>query len=308
MKVFFPVYRERLPGLRLLRGLFTVACCCLVLWPLNLHAEMRTAESISPSRLAQATASSTADTTTPSSGSETSQASQMMNTVPPTPRGLHIYVNDYAGVLSPEDKATLQERLQAVDEAGIAQISVLVLTDTDRDLSEFAPEIMNRWGIQHHKKQDGLLVLVNGRRVKENVSGNRIFVATGYNLEGLLPDAVIGRVLDAQAVPAFQQGQASAGITQATLTLAKILSGDKELRATYTPKPSQPPDFIIFFILLIVVLNFIQRFRRRGGGSGFGGGGYYGGGFGGGDFGGGGGFSGGFGGGGDSSGGGGAGR
>lgn len=241
----------------------------------------------------------------------------VIDNVPPRPSGLHIYVNDLSdgesgGLLTPQDRARLQERLQALDEAGIAQISVLVLPDTDRDLSEFAPQIMNRWGIQHAGKKDGLLVLVNARRLKSGLSGNRVFIGTGYNLESILPDAVIGRILDAEAVPAFAKGDFSGGITRATLTIADILAGDKPLKSRYSrPAPEDPPWIaLIFFLILFIMLA--NLFNRRGGGGGWGGGffggGYYGG-FGG-DFsgGGGGGFSGGFGGGGDSSGGGGAGR
>lgn len=232
----------------------------------------------------------------------------VVDNIPPTPQGLHIYVNDYANLLAPEDKQLLQQRLQALDEAGIAQVSVLILPDTDQDLSQFAPDIMNRWGIQHHKKQDGLLVLVNARRVRENLSGNRIFVATGLALEQSLPDALVGRVLDEKALPAFSQGNYSKGVTLSTLTLAKILAGDKELRASYTKPPAPQIDWVSVLVVIFFLWLIFGRRNRFGGGGGFFGGyggGFYGGGFGGGD---GGGFGGGFGGGGDSGGGGGAGR
>lgn len=226
-----------------------------------------------------------------------------VNEVPPKPTGLHIYVNDYANLLTPEDKTTLHDRLQALDEAGLAQVSVLILPNTDRDLSEFAPVIMNQWDIQHYKKRDGLLILVNAYRVQHNLSGNRIFVGTSYALESQLPDAMVGRVLDEQAIPEFEQGQASTGITKATLTLAQILSGDKELKAQYTEKQHDSTEF--FIILLIVLFILFFGGRRGRGGFYLGGGGFGGGGFGGSS---GGGFGGGFGGGGGSSGGGGAGR
>lgn len=248
-------------------------------------------------------------TTIPPEADQPPPTSPVINQIPPTPQGLNIYVNDYANLLTPSDKALLKERLQALDESGVAQVSVLILPDTEQDLSQFAPDIMNRWGIQHHNKRDGLLVLVNARRVRENLSGNRIFVGTGLALESVLPDAVVGRVLDEQALPAFEQGEASRGVTQATLTLVKILAGDKELRASYASPPAKPVDWwTVLLLLFFLWLIFGRRNRWRGGGGFFGGGyggGFYGGGFGGGD---GGGFSGGFGGGGDSSGGGGAGR
>ena len=226
-----------------------------------------------------------------------------VNQVPPTPQRLHIYVNDGAGLLTPDDQAALQDQLQALDEQGIAQVSVLVLPDTDRDLSEFAPEILTQWDIQHKGKKDGLLILVNAARVRANASGNRIFVTTGYALEEKLPDALIGRVLDSQAIPAFEVGAFSKGVAQATLTLAKILAGDKTLHARYS-KPDMPfdPTILVFFFFLLFFL--MLRYRR--GPSLWLGGPFIGGGFGGGsndD-----GFGGGFGGGGDAGGGGGAGR
>jgi len=236
-----------------------------------------------------------------STGAASERPVPVVNDIPPTPQGLRIYVNDEANLLSPEDKARLQERLQALDQSGVAQVSVLILPDTDQELSKFGPEIMNRWGIQHYKKKDGLLVLVNARRVRANLSGNRIFVATGLGLEPILPDALVGRVLDEQALPAFANGDYSGGVTQATLTLVKILAGDKELRANYENPPAPSVDWVSILVMLFFLwLIFGRRNRRGGGGGGF----FYGGGFGG-D---GGGFSGGFGGGGDSSGGGGAGR
>jgi uncharacterized protein len=239
----------------------------------------------------------------------------VINDVPPRPSGLHIYVNDLSGngpdgLLTPEDRGRLQERLQTLDEADVAQISVLVLPDTDRDLSEFAPKIMNQWGIQHTGKKDGLLVLVNAHRLKSGLSGNRIFIGTGYHLESILPDAVIGRILDVEAVPAFSRGDFSGGITRATLTIADILAGDKPLKSRYSRRGSDGPPWVGLIVFLVLFMILANLFNRRGGGrggGGFFGGGYYGG-FGGGFSGGGGGFSGGFGGGGDSSGGGGAGR
>jgi uncharacterized protein len=271
-----------------------------------------TAQAFTPQPLAQAQPDSRAGLSAPAQPDSPDSPSSppavpMVNQVPPTPQGLHIYVNDYVHLLTPQDRAQLQERLQALDESGIAQVSVLILPDTEQELSQFAPDIMNRWGIQHHKKQDGLLVLVNARRVRENLSGNRIFVATGLALESQLPDALVGRVLDEQALPAFEQGDASRGVTQATLTLVKILAGDKELRATYASSPSEQMDWWTVFLLLFLLWLIFGRRNRWGGGllGGGYGGRFFGGGY---EGGGGGGFGGGFGGGGDSSGGGGSGR
>ncbi|MEM0951050.1 MAG: TPM domain-containing protein [Cyanobacteria bacterium P01_H01_bin.74] len=228
-----------------------------------------------------------------------------INQVPRQPQGLNIYVTDKANLLNATDQTQIKTILQALDESGKAQVALLILPDTDRDLSEFAPVILNQWDIQHYKKRDGMLILVNAARLTQGLSGNRIFVTTGYDLESVLPDAVVGRVLDQVAVPAFQKKQYSQGISATVSTLAKILGGDKTLQKKYTQPRRQP----IPFGLIAFVLAFFFLFGRGGGGRG---GRFYGGGLGG-PFIGGGGFSGGsfgggFGGGGSAGGGGGAGR
>jgi uncharacterized protein len=234
---------------------------------------------------------------------------QEINQVPSTPHGHDIYINDFGQLLTPADTLLLQRQLQALDESGLAQVSILTLPNTTRELAEFGPEIMNVWGIQHHGRKDGLLLLVNASRVRSGKSRGRIFVATGYRLEGVLPDAKVGRILDNTALPAFAEGDFSQGLTRAALSLVEVLRQSPELRQNKASARSDSPDWVSVFSLVFVILmvtNWFNKRRRLGGGFAddvpFGGGGYYGG-FGGSD---GGGFEGGFGGGSDSSGGGGA--
>lgn len=212
------------------------------------------------------------------------QKSPVINDVPPKPQGLAIYVTDFGDLLAPADEQILQQRLQALDEQGSAQIAILTLPNTDRELSEFSPIIMNQWGVGHRERDDGILILANAQRIRNNLSGNRIFVGTGAGVEGILPDAVVGRILDEQALPAFQQGDYSGGIRNTVLTLAGILEGDPTVKERYPaePVPEGPDLLTIFLILLFIYLMF--RFGRPGiflGGFGGGGGGF-GGGFGGG--------------------------
>jgi uncharacterized protein len=242
-----------------------------------------------------------------STASGTAKAAEI-NTVPRKPEGIQIYVNDLGGLLTPQDSQLLQEHLQKVDESGIAQISVLTVPATSRELAEFGPEIMNSWGIQHKGRKDGLLILVNAAAVNSHKTRGRIFVATGYRIEGILPDAKVGRILDETAIPAFEQNEYSKGIREATLALASVLEQSPELKSN-AERPSDSPNWLVILSVLFGLFFMSKRLQRRsrgmysGGGPDFGGG-YYGGGFSGND--GGGGFDGGFGGGDDSSGGGGA--
>lgn len=219
---------------------------------------------------------------------------QVVNDVPPRPSGPAMYITDLADLLTPEDQQALLPFLQDLDHNGKTQIAIVTIPNTDRELSELAPDILNQWGVGHKDRNDGLVILANADRIRNNRSGNRIFVATGTGIQGLLPDAVVGRILDNEAIPRFEAGQYSTGIREATVAYGKILDGDPTAKEKYAPEQDELNWPIIVFVLIFLMLMFRWN-RNYGGGGGFyvGGGDFGGGGSdfggGGGDFGGGGG-------------------
>src|SRR5262249_35117691 len=135
----------------------------------------------------------------------------------------------------------------------------------------------------------------------------RIF--TGYGVEGILPDGLVGAIQDQEIVPSFKAGRFDEGLERGVTAIAQRILAAREGK----PGPSREQGveiplwmLLLLFLLLFFFLSWLGR--QSGGGRGGGtfgrGGGYYGGypgGFGGGfpgGFGGGGGGFGGFGGGG----------
>ncbi len=193
-----------------------------------------------------------------------------VNAIPKKPTGLAIYITDLADMIDADDRAALQNYLQGLDQQNIAQIAILTLPDSRRELSLFAHQIFNDWGIGHSKRNDGILILVNARRVKANLSGNRIYVAIGYGLEGILPDGLVGNILDTRALPAFAQKDYSEGIRLTAMALGKIAAGAQALAETFANTSSfelglSEAVFIFFFIILIL---FVIWLINRGGGGG----------------------------------------
>lgn len=228
-----------------------------------------------------------------------------VNTVPTRPQGMAIYVSDLGGMLNDPDRQAIRARLHRLDQAGFAQIAVLTLPRTDRELSLFSHEILNAWGVGQAGKNNGILLTVNAERVRKRQSGNRIYVAVGYGLEGSLPDGLVGRILDSQAMPAFDQQRYSQGIANTAIALAdtveRLQTGEGVALPAAAGGGRDEPFPLALFVVIMILLGLLPRAKRRYGWDS----GYYGG-WGSGGFTGGGGFGGGFGGG--SSGGGGAGR
>jgi uncharacterized protein len=214
----------------------------------------------------------------------------------PKPRGL---VNDFANIIP----SAYRQKIAAV--AGElfqkTQIPIVVVTMPDiggAEYNEYANRLYSTWGIGKKGEDKGVLIFVT---VKER----KMRIETGYGVEGMLPDGLVGEIRDRYMIPLLKKDRYGEGLLNGTLAVAQVIAKASGVKLTGQMPVKRVkkkrsvfsfwPLFLILFILLFVV-------RRRGGpwlllallmgggrgyGSGYGGGGFggsfggFGGGFGG---------------------------
>jgi uncharacterized protein len=201
-------------------------------------------------------------------------------------------VNDFAGMLSPQENETLERKLELYNDSTSTQISIVIIQTLDgADKAQYATELGEKWGIGRKHKDNGVLILIAK-------SEHQIFIATGRGVEEFLPDAICERIIQNKIKPRFKAGNYFDGLNQATNEMIARLSGN--FVNNDNQEDNQPiPIWVIILIIFIVFFILPLIFRNgRGGGGTYSRGGYVGGPFwgGGGGFSGGGGSSGGFGG------------
>lgn len=228
----------------------------------------------------------------------------------PPPQGL---VSDFAGVIDQGTRQQLTTLLQELKDRTGAEIAV-VTVETTQPLTAFdyAIKIAEAWKPGAKDKDNGVVFLVATK-------DRKLFIATGYGVEGVLPDGKVGEIRDKFIVPYFRKGDYAGGILSGTQVMAGLIAQEYGVTLTGAQLPRTGPrrgeEFPAWLVLVfaLVVLGLIvaaftgtrrSRYTRFNGaryhGGGFGGSGFGGGGFGGsggGGFGGGGGGFGGFGGG-----------
>ena len=218
--------------------------------------------------------------------------------LPKEPTG---YVNDYANILSRNERAQLERKLSAYRDTTTNVIVVATLKSLrGYEIEEVATNLFNSWDIQYETRNNGVLLLISEQ-------DRRIRIEVGYGLEGAIPDILAGRIIDEIITPQFRSGNFYGGINNATSTLMQLAAGEYEGDLTNERRKDDEDDPIGFVITIFIILFLLTRRGRRrsygpggfiywggglGSGSGFGGGGSgFGGGGGFGGFGGGGGFS-----------------
>lgn len=220
------------------------------------------------------------------------------------------FVSDFAGVISTPTRHQLTNLLQELKEKTSVEIAV-VTVDTTQPLSTFdyAMKIAETWKPGVKGQDNGVVFLVA-------VKDRKMFIVTGYGVEGALPDGRVGAIQDEYIVPAFKRGEYARGILEGVRVMASVLAQEYGVTLTGIPSysigtrgkrvgeldPTLALLFaFIFFAALLASFTGTRRSRytrfgggrpysgyRGGFGGGFGGSGGGFGGFGGGSFGGGG--------------------
>jgi uncharacterized protein len=224
----------------------------------------------------------------------------------PAPRG---FVTDLAGVIDPQTETRITNLITELQQKTGGEIAVLTVNSTaPLDDFDYAMRVADQWKIGKKGEDSGVLMVVA-------VQDRKIRVLTGYGVEGILPDGLVGAIQDQEMLPSFRAGNIGEGIWRGVGAIAQRIAAARDVTLSGAPAPrapaARPAQIPLWVILLVLLLAFVVMSQmgggprgglRRGRGGpvfipgGFGGGGRGGGGFGG--FGGGGGGFGGFGGGG----------
>ena len=92
------------------------------------------------------------------------------------------YVNDFAGVLSPDTLSSLNALCAQVDRLAHAQIAVVTIKSLeDQPIENFAVALEEKWKVGKKGTDRGLLFLLA-------TGDHKYRFEVGYGLEGILPD------------------------------------------------------------------------------------------------------------------------
>jgi uncharacterized protein len=172
----------------------------------------------------------------------------LLNSLKPT-----AHVNDFAGILSPADKASLESRCQALRDKTGAEIAVVTLKSLEGgSLEDFTNKLFARWGIGKKGKNNGLLLLV---AMQEHQSR----IEVGYGLEPIIPDVLAGRILDHQLRPQFRAGQYAAGLNASVDALSELVEkgepADKAALAAEQRSFNGDPFTAVLFLAIFVAVG-----------------------------------------------------
>ncbi|MBU3896376.1 MAG: TPM domain-containing protein [Nanoarchaeota archaeon] len=159
------------------------------------------------------------------------------------------YVNDYANIFSSAQISELRAIFTGVDSTTTAEMTLLTVdTVAPLDMFSYAQEVAENWKIGKADKDNGLLILYAKQE-------NKIWVSTGYGLEGILPDSKLGRILDEMYVPARDTNNTAEGIILVAREYANVINQNADDVRSGQATPAHNVDFI--FMLFVIMIFFM---------------------------------------------------
>lgn len=174
-------------------------------------------------------------------------------------------VVDEAGLLDPAQESTLDQQLAALEQQSGRQLVVVTLADLQGyEIADYGFRLGDHWGIGDEDRDDGALLIVapNERKVR---------VEVGYGLEGVLTDAVSGRIIRNAIIPRFKEGDFPGGIIAGSGEIIRILSLPPEEARQFAAQAEKESGakannhealIVIVFILFFFVLPMLLRGRH----------------------------------------------
>ncbi|HOT15709.1 MAG TPA: TPM domain-containing protein [Bacteroidales bacterium] len=171
-------------------------------------------------------------------------------------------VNDYAGFISPDFKAQLEQKLNNFADSTSTQIVVVIVNDLEgQDPNMYAYEIGQNWGVGQKGKNNGVVFLIKPKN--ENGKG-RVAISVAYGLEQTLTDALSKRIIENDVIPFFKEGQYEQGIDAGVNAIMKACMGLYKAEPQKRNEKSAKETVIIFIIILIIFIVFAAKSKGRG--------------------------------------------
>ena len=175
-------------------------------------------------------------------------------------------VHDFAALFDKVKADELDDRLIAFADSTTNRIVVVTVNDLGgMDAAQFAYKIGEQWGVGDAKFNNGIVILLKPRT--EDSSGE-IYIAVGYGLEGVVPDATAALIIDREMMPYLVEGDWYGAVKAAVDKIIPMIAGEYSAEEYEAEGGSGMGLVAIIIILLVLYVLFSSKNGKSGGSSG----------------------------------------
>ncbi len=164
------------------------------------------------------------------------------------------FLYDEPGVLSRAERAAIEDSLMVFDKQGIEIGVAIFSTIHDDPIEDVSLALAEKWKPGRKDTDNGAVIVVA-------LEQHAMRIEVGYGLEGVLTDALAGRIIQSDMAPAFRQGRFGDGIMRAVSNIARVARGEAIPEPEHTEMPAWVP--LLLILMLIIFISVVKRASRR---------------------------------------------
>lgn len=169
-------------------------------------------------------------------------------------------VYDEAGVLTAQEKETLNQKLIKFSDSTSTEIEVIIIPTTGgQDVNFLATMYGEQWKIGQKGIDNGVVFLIATK-------DHTMSIQQGRAVEQYLTASVAGQIMDYLVTPAFKQNQYFTGIDRGTSAIMEAVQGKfKPIKKAKKDDGMSLSTIFFIVILAFIVLSFFSK--NNGGGN-----------------------------------------
>ena len=164
-------------------------------------------------------------------------------------------VNDFAGLLSPQERNALERKLVAYDDSTSTQVAIVIERSLEGDDPfDYSFRLAEKWQIGRKGKDNGILFYIA-------VEDREIYIQNGYGVEGFFTDNIARRVIENVIKPAFRENNYYAGLNRATDIVMAAGNGEytNDGGRNNGSTGAGVPVILLFLLIFLIVMIIMNR-------------------------------------------------
>lgn len=166
-------------------------------------------------------------------------------------------VNDFTNTLTQQEQRQLENKLVRFNDTTSNQITIVIVPDFGgTDKADFAYKIGEKWKVGQKAFDNGVVIAM---RPKTGRQSGEVFIAVGYGLEPVIPDATANRIVDIEMIPEFESGNYYRGLDLATDKVMGLAAGEFSSEQYKKDTSGGLTGLLVPLIALFIVIMVIKR-------------------------------------------------
>ena len=159
---------------------------------------------------------------------------------------------DQAGILAGADRASILQKLKALEEQSSDQLVVVTLSSLQGyAIEDFGVRLGRHWGIGRQDNNNGVLLIIAPTERK-------VRIEVGYGLESELTDTLAGNIIHNRILPQFRKGQMSRGIVTGVDDIISVMTGNaEEVAARAKGRKGKKGGIDWGFLVILMIWGFM---------------------------------------------------